>query len=458
MQVNTPEEVQAIKTTEFMKEKIKQRPINKKKLVRRLLISVLMAVVMGLVACITFIVLEPVINRKINSEEPLEEEPVNEIRFTEETEPEETLPEDLIADESEFAPPPVIIEQQGPLNDEQIEQVLSRMKFGLEDYMSLNMAVSDKVREVQKSLVDVIGITKDMDWFDDSYESEHVISGVIVADNGREMLILANMNSLSAYDSLEVLFKNGESYPADIKKKDTATGLAVIAVNKNYLSQNTKNNLEIIKMGSSASRTTIGMPVIALGRPLGGSSTSMSFGYVSSYGSQIEFVDGAYSMITTDIYGSRSANGVLVSARGELIGIIDMEHNSEDLKNLISGLGISDLKILVEALSNGRNIPYFGFYGTDVTEEIGRRMGIPVGVYIKSLEPDSPMLEAGMQSGDIITRFGGTSVISYQELKTLMLTCEPEQSVLIEFMRQGADGYTDQSLIVAPKAQIQEGE
>ena len=58
------------------------------------------------------------------------------------------------------------------------------------------------------------------------------------------------------------------------------------------------------------------------------------------------------------------------------------------------------------------------------------------------------MLDAGMQSGDIITHFGGINILSYQELKTLMLSCEPEQPVLVEFVRQGTEGNSEMSLTV----------
>ena len=79
------EEVQAIKTSDFMKETIKQRPINKKKLLRRLFFTIAMAVVFGLVACITFLLLEPVINARINPEKQQEAPQINPVSFVEET-------------------------------------------------------------------------------------------------------------------------------------------------------------------------------------------------------------------------------------------------------------------------------------------------------------------------------------------------------------------------------------
>ena len=76
--------------TDFLKETIKQRPLNKRKLVRRTLITAAMAVIFGMVACFTFLLLEPVISNRLYPEEEPEA-----IVFEEETEENEILPEDI---------------------------------------------------------------------------------------------------------------------------------------------------------------------------------------------------------------------------------------------------------------------------------------------------------------------------------------------------------------------------
>ena len=55
--------------TDFMKETIKQRPLNRRKLFRRTIITAAMAVIFGTVACLTFLVLEPVISNRLHPEE-----------------------------------------------------------------------------------------------------------------------------------------------------------------------------------------------------------------------------------------------------------------------------------------------------------------------------------------------------------------------------------------------------
>ena len=54
---------------EFVKEKIKERPINKRKLAKRTIVTATLAVVFGRIACLTFLLLEPVVNNWLYPEE-----------------------------------------------------------------------------------------------------------------------------------------------------------------------------------------------------------------------------------------------------------------------------------------------------------------------------------------------------------------------------------------------------
>lgn len=434
------------KPSDFMKETIKQRPLNRKKLVRRTIITAAMAVIFGLVACVTFLLLEPVISNQLYPKE----EP-KQIVFVEEAD-NEILPEDMLVDESEMQPettePPV-------LGDAQIEQVLSEMKLGIEDYLSLSGAVSEVARSVQNSVVKVVGITSDRDWFDNEYKSEDVISGVVIADNGKELLILAGIKSILDAEALEIVFVNGDSYDAIIKEEDYNTGLAVLSITKSLIQEDTLGLAVPISMGTSSNINLPGNPVIAIGSPMG-TENSISMGMVTTSSSLINLPDSAYRQIGTDIYGSTTASGILVNLRGQLIGIIDMSYNSNDMKNLISGIGISDLKRLIECLSNDKEIAYLGVFGTDVTKEANEEMQVPFGAYIKEINMDSPAMDAGIQSGDVIVQVGTTNILSYQELIHQLLMLRPGTEIPMTLMRQGPEGYTPIEVTVALGSQTKE--
>lgn len=421
--------------SDFMKERIKQRPLNRKKLIRRTLVTAAMAVIFGMIACFTFLLLEPVINNRLYPEE----EPQT-IVFVEETEENEILPEDMIADDSQMQPEP----SEAPVvEDEQIAQVLSEMQLelGVEDYISLLSSVQDVAKEVRESVVTVVGVTSDVGWLDNEYESEGAVSGVVVADNGRELLVLANISSIGKAQSLRVAFADGEKYQAGIKKRDNNTGLAVIAIPKISMKNTTLERAKAVVLGASGN-SLVGSPVIALGRPVG-VEASLCFGCVTSAGNTVKLPDSNYKYMTTDIYGSNSASGVLIDLKGQVVGIIDMTYNSGDIRNLVSAVGITELKKVVESLSNDRDIAYFGIYGADVTEEANQELEVPFGAYITEIDMDSPAMNAGIQSGDVITKIEETEIKSYHDLVRALLLEEAEKEVSIELMRQGPEGYTE---------------
>ena len=117
---------------------------------------------------------------------------------------------------------------------------------------------------------------------------------------------------------------------------------------------------------SSSNRAILGKPVIAIGSPLG-NGESVCYGIMTSNNTVLNMVDSSYKLVTTDIYGSQKASGVLINMKGQVLGIIDNAHNSEDMKNLVSGIGITELRKVVERMSNGRKQAYLGTHGTDVT-------------------------------------------------------------------------------------------
>lgn len=403
---------------------------------RRTLLTAAMAVVFGMVACFTFLLLEPVISNRLYPEE----EPQT-VVLVEETEENEVLPEDMIADESQMHPTPTPSPQPAVLGDEQIAQLLSEMELGSEDYMNLFANMKDMAREAERSVVTVVGVTSDVGWLVSEYESEGAVSGAVVADNGKELLILANVSSIKDADSLKVIFADGEEFPASIKKGDSNTGLAVLSISKAAMQSSTLENTGTVVLGTSGSNL-VGSPVIALGRPTG-TEGSLCYGNITSTGNPIRLPDSNYRYITTDIYGSSNASGVLINLRGQVVGIIDMTYNASDMKNLVSAIGISDLKKLVERLSNDRDIAYFGVYGVDVTEEVGEEMGVPLGAYIMEIDMDSPAMDAGIQSGDVITKINETEVLNYQDLVKALLSEQPETTITVHLMRQGPENYME---------------
>lgn len=208
----------------------------------------------------------------------------------------------------------------------------------------------------------------------------------------------------------------------------------------------TLERAKAVKLGTSGS-SLVGTPVIALGRPMG-TEDSLCYGSITSANNAIRLPDSNYKYMTTDIYGSSNASGILINLGGQVVGIIDMTNNPSDMKNLVSAIGISEIKKLIEELSNDRNIAYLGVYGADVTQEANMELGVPFGAYLMEIDMDSPAMDAGIQSGDVIIRLKDTEINNYQDLVNALFLEQPENTVTIGLMRQGPDGYTEMDVNV----------
>lgn len=421
---------------DFMKEQIKERPLNKKKLLRRTAMTVSMAVLFGLVACLTVLVLEPVFNNWLYPEEPAEN-----ITFPPDTE--EILPEDMALDDAE-------LEQEEP--EESTAETEERIDE-LEIYRKTAGRLQALAQEVSCSLVTVTGVTSDKDWFDNMYESKGQTTGVIVTNNGREYLVLAAAAPVKTVQTIRVTFCDNSQAQAQIKMVDPVTGLAVLAIDNKEIGSGTLDLITAASLGSSNYASLTGSPVIALGSPAGVSGSVM-YGVATSSGNILNTVDSRYKLITTDMYGSPDSTGVLVNLQGQVIGVIDQRYNEAGMENMISALGISELKATIERLSNGKSQAYMGIYGTDVTQEANESMQVPYGAYVTEIEMDSPAMQAGIQSGDVIISLNGRTVDSYEDYIMALSDSIPGSTVNVTLMRMNQDEYQSISFL-APLGELE---
>lgn len=429
---------------EFMREKIKQKPVNKKKLLRRTVITAVMAVVFGLVACVTFLILEPVISNRLYPEEGPKE-----IEFPEETVTEEMKPEDMLVNEEDMEDAIEAVETElvDEQIEEQLEEILSQVEFHLEDYQALYDEMRTLTADKGRAIVTVAGVTSDVDWFNNIYENVASASGVIVANNDKAMLILVSAGNLNGADSIEVTFCDQTQAEAELVQKDANTGLAILSVPLSSIEEKTMEEIAIAELGSSNSSNLLGTPVIALGSPLG-TSGSVSYGMVTSTGTIIDLPDAAYKRITTDIYGSRNATGVLINLKGMVIGIIDNVNTGNDMSNLLTAYGVTELKRTIEQMSNDKERAYLGVHGADVPKEAieDTQIDTPAGTYIREIEIDSPAMEAGIQSGDVVTKVGNAEITTYNELLGILQSAQPGDVLTVTLTRQGHEMSVDVTL------------
>ena len=276
--------------------------------------------------------------------------------------------------------------------------------------------------KANRSVVEIAGVSQEKDWTEESKDYKNSVSGLIVADNGRELLILGKSSVAKDAKELKVVFNNGQAYPAALKKSDGNLGFGIYAVNRSDIQDSTWAQIDMAVLGSS-NAVSKGDIAIVLGKPFGYAG-AMGFGSIASGKNVRDSADGQYRLINTDI------------------ALIDQSAAEEDSTELIIGYGITDVKDVIEFLSNGQGVPYIGIWGVDVTQEI-EEQGIPKGLYVKNVDADSPAMAAGIQNGDVITSMDGVEIGSYGIYHGTLMGKKAGSEVVLKGQRQGADGYVD---------------
>ena len=425
------------KQSDFMIEKIKERPVNKKKLLRKTITTVAMAVIFGLIACVTFLTLEPVISNILYPEE--KPDPVIFPEEQEEMSPEDMLVEDESPASLQEAVESVISE------DEQIQKILEGLVLDKNNYAQRYNAMYDFTGTLSEYMVVVSAVSSNEDWLSNSYEKEGQTYGVVIANNGKEYLILTDRNTVKQAESIRVTFYNGRRVKAEGKQSDVQTNLTILSVSMEDIPLEERDSIKNAPLGSSNFRQAAGTPVIAMGCPLG-MPESVGYGMIASAGSTLSKVDANYKIFATDITGSVNGTGVLFNLQGQIVGIITTDRFSQDTKNMISAIGISELRKLIENMSNDKEPVYTGITGMDVTAEAHEESGVPMGAYVKEAAMESPAMLAGIQRGDIIVEVNGESISRFSDYTAVLLRTDVGDTIHVKLMRPVQGDYREMEM------------
>ena len=400
----------------FMNEKIKDKPFYKKKWVKILAATVALAVIFGLISSAVFLKVSDWIENK------KEQEAMTDIEIPQDTVEESTVPEVIDPETEPSVSETIVVDPQ----------------ITVEDYMVLYANFRGLAKDVQKSLVTVTALNNDVDWFNEEYQNRGQCSGMIIGDNGVELLILTKYSNIESCDGINVTFVDDTIVNAVLKKYDVTTNLAVISVNLSDISENTKAKIVKATLGNSI-RLEAGTPVLAIGRA-DGSEDSMKVGTLTSTHNKQSVVDAEYTILVTDMMKNAGADGILINLNGEVIGIMQEQYLSSNMENVLTAYGISDIKSLLEHLSNNQDIAYLGIKGISVTNE-ALKSGVPSGVYVTEVQIDSPAMKGGIQSGDVIQAINGQKVLSMSELSDVLSRLSNRQNITLEVRRLTRDGY-----------------
>ncbi len=262
-------------------------------------------------------------------------------------------------------------------------------------------------------------------------------SGFILSSDG---FVMTNAHVVDGADEVIVTLPDKREFKARIIGADKRTDVAVVKIDG--------TGFPAVRIGDQ-NRLKVGEWVMAIGSPFG-LENSVTAGIVSAKGRDT----GDYlPFIQTDVaINPGNSGGPLINMRGEVVGI-----NSQIYSRSGGFMGISFAIPIDEAMrvseqlrvsgrvQRGRIGVQIDQVTKDVAESIG--LGRAQGALVRSVESASPADKAGVEAGDIITKFDGKVIDRATDLPRLVGSVKPGTRSSVTVFRRG--GYKDLSVVIA---------
>lgn len=262
----------------------------------------------------------------------------------------------------------------------------------------------------------------------DEEQPRGVGSGFILTSDG---FIMTNAHVVDGAEEVLVTLTDEREFKAKIIGADKRTDVAVVKIEA--------TGLPAIRVGD-VNRLKVGEWVMAIGSPFGLKNT-VTAGIVSAK----QRDTGDYlPFIQTDVaINPGNSGGPLINMRGEVVGI-----NSQIYSRSGGFMGISFAIPMDEAVrvsdqlrtsgrvARGRIGVQIDQVTKDVAEAIG--LGKPSGALIRGVESGSPADKAGVEAGDIITKFDGKAIEKHSDLPRLVGNIKPGTKSMLTVFRRGA--------------------
>lgn len=374
----------------FIEETI--RPKKKTKL-RKVVFTIGMAVLFGVIGSLTFCLSFTYMSQWFGIERltvSLGEQPLDKQTAT----PSSTI-------EPSPSVNPEVTPQETPIIQQQIiQQITEQVPADLSDLNNIYYEITRLATQINYSIVTVTSVKNGVNLFQAPYEKTSNTSGVIIANNGRELLILVAKDRIKDANNLRVSFYDGSTFDATMYSSNEELGITIIGVSLLEVPNSLIATCREVSLGESYTLET-GDPVIALGNP-NGYMYSLDMGMVSNPVETTYITDCKLDLFNTNIPDNTKGDGIIVNMQGKVVGLITRQFKQELNRNINTCLGISKIKPILEKMINQEPITYCGVVAQDITSDIAERINVNVGVYVTEVEVQSPAFVAEINKGDII--------------------------------------------------------
>lgn len=387
----------------FLQEVIKDEVGGTGKRKKRILRKIGVGIFIGLVACFTFSVFKPWVESRMSGD------------------PDEvTIPRDTKQTAENEA------DRSGKDGNGQKK----------DNYSKSVKSLSDVAKKGKRSVVSLLVLTGATIGNKEFVSESQSVSGVLIADNGQELLILGPTMEVGETQQIQATFCDGKKYRVTEKKSDANLELTIYAVKESQLEEKTEKSIRLAALGSSYEVKKGDTTVLLC--MLFGQGDAVGYGVLRSSTEKAERADGTYHILGAELAGFTGGSGIMFNRQEEVIGIICDAAGEDAKEELMHAYAISDIKDVMQFLANGESVPYIGIHATDVSENIAEDRRIPRGIYVDKVEADSPAMRAGIQSGDVLTAIGGTDIENFEQYHELLMEEKEGTHLLIKGYRRGA--------------------
>ena len=135
-----------------------------------------------------------------------------------------------------------------------------------------------------------------------------------------------------------------------------------------------------------------------------------------------------------------NSGGPLCNSTGEVVGINTVKIAASGYEGIGFAIPINDAKAIADDLIEFKYVKGRPLLGVSIdnryTDEMAQRYNMPEGLLVGSVTEGGPAESAGIKIGDIITKFDGKEVTTFDELDKLKDARKPGDTVEIEVYRE----------------------
>lgn len=403
-----------LKEHKFIKETIKEKPMSGRKKASLLAEIAVGGAVFGLTACLIFYAVAPWAQTHLHKEENV-----------------------VIQDDDRDPSDP---EGNGA------EELPVKELLTAEGYQEMMKSISSMLSDVNRSVATITGSNADTTLEENlEFAESRSVDGLLVAETNNYLLFLIPMEGMEGYSKYTMSFGVGSPCDGKIRSMDRNTGLGIVEVPKTTIDSYLTSYYRVATLGNSYAAER-GMPIVAVGSPFG-IGNSLALGILSSKNAAADIVDADMNLLVSDIMGAKDASGVFVNLSGEVLGII-LPDQSVEGSDVLTALSISEIKDVIERLSNRASVPYVGIKGVPIDTATAEAYDLVEGIYVTGVEMDSPAMEAGIQMGDIIEEVNSISINNMDNFHDLLMNTAVGKTIRIKGKRENPDGWSNLSVTI----------